>query len=135
MVFILVLGSVTPITYLFDYELQFTERVSEPAERSVFRAGIPHSPIAIDGDANFTLTASNEGWYGDGSSNSPFIIDGLDIDRGGGAGHCISIINTRVNFTIQNCVLTGANVSGAGIHMVNVTYGKLIENICRVPFN
>ncbi|MHA2302672.1 MAG: hypothetical protein ACXACD_17130, partial [Candidatus Thorarchaeota archaeon] len=68
----------------------------------------PHSNITIDGDANFSATALLEGWPGDGSPENPYIIDGLDIDLGGGVGHCISISNTRVNFTISNCTLTGA---------------------------
>jgi parallel beta-helix repeat protein len=92
-------------------------------------AGTPHAPIVINGDANFSATALAQGWPGDGTWWNPFIIDGLDIDRGGTGGHCINIANTRVNFTISNCILTGANVSGgAGINLENVTYGVLIGN-------
>ncbi|MHA2360169.1 MAG: hypothetical protein ACXAB5_07835, partial [Candidatus Thorarchaeota archaeon] len=61
----------------------------------------PHGTIVIDGDANFTATALLEGWPGNGSPEDPFIIDGLEIDRGGEVGHCISIINTRVSFIIR----------------------------------
>jgi len=130
LVFMLVIGNTMPVTDIFETNLQLNKEATEPKEMRVLRAGTPHAPIAIDGDANFTLTASNEGWPGDGSSGAPFIIDGLDIDRGGGAGHCITIINTRVNFTIQNCIFTGANVSGAGINIANVTNAELIRNIC-----
>jgi parallel beta-helix repeat protein len=100
-------------------------------DRTVHLSNTPHSPITIIGDQNFTDTALAEGWPGDGSSLDPFIIDGLDIDRGGVAGHCISIYNTRVNFTISNCNLTGATVSpGAGIFLRNVSYADITNNSC-----
>ncbi len=98
-------------------------------EKQIKIAGTPHTPIVIDGDANFSVTAANEGWLGDGSSGNPYIIDGLDIDVDGAAGHCINIINTRVNFTISNCILKGANTSAsAGVNLKNVTNGVLIGN-------
>ena len=91
--------------------------------------GTNHSPIIINGNVNFTNTAMDEGWIGDGSYETPFLITGLDIDLGGVAGHCIKISNTRVNFTIQNCNLTGAS-SGAGIFLENVSFGYLFNNTC-----
>ena len=103
--FILILGNILPISYYCDSNLLFGESISEPEEKGILLAGTPHAPIAIDGDINFSDTASAEGWLGDGSSGNPYIIDGLDIDSNGTGGHCISINNTRVNFTIQNCYL------------------------------
>jgi parallel beta-helix repeat protein len=112
----------------------------------------PHAAIGIDGDANFTATALLEGWPGDGSPKDPFIIDRLEIDLGGGEGHCIMIRNTRFSFTISNCNLTGANLAaapaaefvppireyprcilnvGAGIHLYNVSNGELVSNTCN----
>ncbi|MHA2135142.1 MAG: NosD domain-containing protein [Candidatus Thorarchaeota archaeon] len=80
-----------------------------------------------------SATASAEGWLGDGSAQTPYIIDGLDIDRGGGWDDCISISNTRVNFTISNCRIINAggppSSIPAGIRLRNVMNGKLLENI------
>jgi parallel beta-helix repeat protein len=91
----------------------------------------PHDPISIDGDSNFSHTALAEGWVGDGSVDTPYVIEGLEIDRGGGAGHCINISNTRVHFTIRHCNLTGATVNpGAGIYLNNVSYGTILSNTC-----
>ncbi|MHA2002970.1 MAG: right-handed parallel beta-helix repeat-containing protein [Candidatus Thorarchaeota archaeon] len=91
--------------------------------------------IAIDGDANFADTALREGWPGDGSPENPYIIESLDIDMGGAVGHCISIRNTRVNFTISNCNLTGTGPDflypGAGIRLENVINGELFNNNCN----
>jgi parallel beta-helix repeat protein len=111
-----------------------TWRSDNGAEQSGFlipSSFTPHAPITIIGDQNFTDTALTEGWQGDGSPQNPFVIDSLGIDRGGVAGHCISISNTRVNFTIRNCNLTGASVaSGSGIYLWNTTSGIIINNNC-----
>jgi len=126
---ILFLGLIMPAVDMDENNLHPTVSDSKLV-RNALRSGTPHAPIAIDGDVNFSVTASNEGWIGDGSSGDPYIIDGLDIDLSGAAGHCINITNTRVNFTIQKCILTGANITtGAGIYLENVTYGKLLGNI------
>ncbi|UCH03986.1 MAG: right-handed parallel beta-helix repeat-containing protein [Candidatus Thorarchaeota archaeon] len=94
-------------------------------------AGTPHSPIYIDGDGNFSATASAEGWSGNGSSLNPYIIDRLDIDLGGAPGHGISISNTRVHVVIRDCNLTGASVDpGCGIYLYNVSNSELINNTC-----
>ena len=101
----------------------------EVEQRSV-SSGTPHGPIVITSDANFAATALAETWPGNGSSSNPYIIDGLDIDRGGAAGHCISISNTAVYFIISNCSLTGANTtSGAGIYLAHVANGEIDNNI------
>jgi parallel beta-helix repeat protein len=103
----------------------------------------PDQPdIDIDGDANFSDIALLEGWPGDGSPENPFIIDGLNIDFSPDQddcgcfpwGECISISNTRVNFIIRNCNLTGARIAdisyGAGIYLQNVSNGVLVNNTC-----
>ena len=105
----------------------------------------PHGAIWIDGDANFSETALLEGWPGDGSAGNPYIIESLDIDLEGVGDlgswvNCISIVNTRVNFTIRNCNLTNVGgfcespsgiASGAGINLRNASNGKLVNNTCN----
>ena len=104
---------------------------SKSIQHEMLFAYTQHNPININGDTNFSETAFTEGWVGDGSSDYPYEILGLEIDRGGGIGHCINISNTRVNFTIQSCNLTGASVgSGAGIFLNNVSHGVLRNNTC-----
>lgn len=127
MAIILVLGSVMPILDFANTYSQGTDKDLLPERGYVQIGETPHDPIVIDGDANFSATALGEGWLGDGSSGAPYIIDGLTIDRGGAAGHCINISNTRANFTVQNCNLTGASAN-AGIFLSNVSHGFLINN-------
>jgi parallel beta-helix repeat protein len=108
-----------------------------------------HGVIEIDGNADFAATALQKGWPGDGTPENPYIIDGLDIDRGGEAGYCIYIKNTRVSFIMRNCRFTGAHEgpageygshlmltdflarSGAGILLFNVANGELVNNTCN----
>jgi parallel beta-helix repeat protein len=131
MLLLILAVDVTPVADLEGIAAQSTTMVSEPEKRGMFLAGTPHSRIVINGDTNFSDTALVEGWPGDGSPESPYIIDGLDIDLGGEYGHCISISNTRVSFTIRNCNLTRAigEEFGAGINLENVAHGKLVNNI------
>ncbi|MFX1266288.1 MAG: nitrous oxide reductase family maturation protein NosD, partial [Promethearchaeota archaeon] len=130
-------ASVAPVADLGRIAHQSTTMVSEPERRVMLVAGTPHGPIAIVGDASFSDTALLEGWDGDGSPESPYMIDGLDIDLGGGVGHCISISNTRVSFIITNCSFTGASwegPAGTGIFLETVTNGELVKNTFDVRF-
>jgi len=83
---------------------------------------VSHGVININGDTDFSDTATSESWEGDGSSGDPFIIDGYEIHSFVVA--LIIISNTRYHFEIQNCNLT---FSGSAIRLQNVTNG-LIEN-------
>jgi parallel beta-helix repeat protein len=125
--FILVLGNAMPIFDFADTYSETTYKDLLPEQGNIQIGETLHDPIEIDGNTNFSLTASVEGWPGDGSFGNPYIIDGLEIDRGGSAGHAISISNTRANFTIQNCNLTRASVN-AGIFLNNVSHGFLFNN-------
>ncbi|MFW9797824.1 MAG: right-handed parallel beta-helix repeat-containing protein, partial [Candidatus Thorarchaeota archaeon] len=130
---ILLLGNMIPVA---DSESRFigaNEAIDVPETRNLYLAGVPHAPIVIDGDANFSDTALIEGWSGNGSYGNPYIIDGLNIDLDSNTGHCISISNTMVYFTISNCYLVGANVdSGSGIYLENVQNGRIVDNFCQL---
>ena len=54
-------------------------------------SGSPHGSITIDGNGDFKLIAEAESWDGDGSEETPYIIEGFDFDRGGTDGSCIDI--------------------------------------------
>lgn len=132
LIFILALGCNMPVCSSWDPNSPMVGWNLEFSQQSVSTAGTSHAPIVIDGDLNFSANALVENWSGNGSSENPFIIYGLDIDRESSAGYCISISNTRVNFTIISCTLTGANVSlGAGIYLNNVRNARAVDNLCQ----
>ncbi len=123
--FTLVLGGITLAIDSEVNDLRSTEAPLEAERGPIGLAGTPHAPILINHDDNFT----QQGWPGSGTPEDPYVIEGLDIDLGGAPGDCISISNTRVNFTIRNCYLTGAAINeGSGVFLDNVSYGLVLNN-------
>jgi hypothetical protein len=78
---------------------------------------VPHDRIVIDGNGEFHAMAAKEGWTGDGSKQSPYLITGYEIDLAKTAGGAIEVHNTDVSFIIRSCYLHG------GIHNLGKDYG------------
>lgn len=94
-----------------------------------------HALIYIDGNANFTSTATGRGWPGDGSKFNPYLIEGLNftslassylkVDEG-----IIIVKNTNVYFQINNCFLN-RNAFSNGILLKNVSQGCILRNTIK----
>jgi parallel beta-helix repeat protein len=122
MVFVFILLNFMPVVLANDF-VSSMELQMVPANET-------HGPIVIDGDANFSATALAEGWVGDGSLESPYIIENYDISLGVTPEASIRIVNTRSNFTIRECNLVGpAATPSYGIYLENSTNGKIINNM------
>jgi parallel beta-helix repeat protein len=81
--------------------------------------------IRINSNAEFAQWASEMSWPGDGSSATPYIIEGYTIDARG-SDSCIFIGNTTVHFIIQYCILYNATPSGgAGIELYHMSNGVI----------
>ncbi|MGY5876759.1 MAG: right-handed parallel beta-helix repeat-containing protein, partial [Candidatus Thorarchaeota archaeon] len=94
--------------------------------RAVIKAYDLHSAIRIENDTDFLNQATTESWPGDGSEDTPFIIEGWNITADLGIG--ISISNTRYHFIIQDCLVTIDNgYSYYGINLFNATNGAILE--------
>ncbi len=70
-----------------------------------------HAPVSIYGDIQFNDTVQSEGWVGNGSAISPYIIENLYIEA---ISDCISIHGTTAYFIIRNCTFVKP-VSGYGV--------------------
>lgn len=90
------------------------------------------SPISID-DTNpssnwesFALAHIGDSWFTNatGTEGDPYIIDDVVINSG---INCISIQNSRANFTIKNSEFTNS-YPGQGIRLINVSYGHIENN-------
>lgn len=101
----------------------------------------PHDLIFIDGNANFSLTAAQEGWIGDGTPTNPFLIQGLKVTysnqlpfKVGGPGTLITIKNVDVHFKIKDNQIVGIPTPYViqpvltGILFVNVSNGEIIND-------
>ena len=80
-----------------------------------------HDHFYIVGDTDLAATAAVESWEGNGSPETPFLIQGYEINP---MEEDIHIENTRLHFKILDCNITGA---GLGISLDNVTNG-VIQN-------
>ncbi|MHA2160006.1 MAG: right-handed parallel beta-helix repeat-containing protein [Candidatus Thorarchaeota archaeon] len=124
--------SATPQTTLQEVEQMVNER--EFGDNIL--AGTPHGSIVIIGDGDFKIIAEAESWEGDGSEETPYIIEGFDFDRGGTDGNCIDITDTTAHFVIRNCSFTGATATDrAGISLVNVTNCEVSDNFFFTNYN
>lgn len=87
----------------------------------------PHSPIAIDGNLEFTVANGVTG--GSGTALDPYIIEGWEINASSKTG--IEIRNTDSFFVISDVFvhsgLNGSLMTHDGIYLYNVLNGK-IEN-------
>ena len=83
-----------------------------------------HSPITINGDNQFNSTAQSEGWEGNGTAISPYIIEKLHIES---SYECIRIYGTTVHFVIRNCTFLGSGAEWQiGITMQSVSNGTIM---------
>ncbi|MCY3412074.1 MAG: right-handed parallel beta-helix repeat-containing protein [Candidatus Heimdallarchaeota archaeon] len=80
--------------------------------------------IYIDGNANFTATASSHLWPGNGSIDDPIIIDGLDLH--GSEEMLFTLKNTDLFLKIQHSVF---NNSMYGIFLENVSHAEISDNV------
>lgn len=94
-------------------------------------------PIQIDdaatgiGANNWTWASSQFWCSGSGSFIAPYVIQNVTID-GLNTSSCISIVNSDVYFTIENCTLTNSGPSmgptEAGINLYNVNNSLIYDN-------
>ena len=88
-----------------------------------------HAPISIDGNSDFLGQASIEGWSGDGSPESPFIISGYRISDSDIEG--IKIWNVDCYWKITDCLIEGGAPYAYGIYLGNASNGVVSNNIIR----
>ena len=81
---------------------------------------VPHDPISVSGNAAFAA----QGWPGNGSQQSPYVIEGLEIVAG---ITCISIRNSNAYFIIRNCMLVQTDTEASSIWLSHVSNGA-VEN-------
>jgi len=89
-----------------------------------------HSPILIEGDSDFAMQAGLEGWPGNGSASSPFVISNYTLGLGA-PDYGVLINNTTVSFVIRDCVIT--NCQRAAMMLWNLTDGTVTSISLSAP--
>ncbi|MCK4757605.1 MAG: right-handed parallel beta-helix repeat-containing protein [Thermoplasmata archaeon] len=124
--------------------LMFTSMMIVPASMDYVEASVPvtttsglvpHAPIRIDSNADFTLANGvNNTGTGNGTVWNPWIIENWEVD-GNGLGDCIYVGNTTDYFQINNCSLLNASGvfsppynQSCGVNFYNVMNGRLFNN-------
>ncbi len=105
---------------------QNSDLVSVNTMRTTTLAYTEHGPIVITSDGDF----SAQGWPGEGTPESPYLIQGLNITHD---GTCIDISHTRAYFQIQDCYISSLDdKAGLGISLRQTGNGTvedcIIEN-------
>lgn len=77
-----------------------------------------HSSIIINGDADFTSQSITEGWQGNGTASSPYVIDNYTISS---LEYALSISQVSVSFVIRRCRLTSVFLYGPCVSLNNVS--------------
>ena len=88
-----------------------------------------NAPLDIRGDADLLNQASHFGWSGTGSSTNPIKISNLLIQQPG--SHLITMYNTQLYITIENCVFDGVDSQYDGLYFNNATHITLQGNIIK----
>ncbi|MBN1800015.1 MAG: right-handed parallel beta-helix repeat-containing protein [Candidatus Lokiarchaeota archaeon] len=94
------------------------------------------SPIYINDTGAFNWSwARTQDWCrtGNGSRDNPYVIENITIN-GKDASPCIEICDSNAYFIVRNCTLfnssLGGSASDAGLLLVNVSNGFIVDNNC-----
>jgi len=85
-----------------------------------------HGPILINGNVQFSTTATSEGWAGNGTTGNPYIIENYNITDS--SSNLIEILNTNVSFIIRNCFLDCVNGINHGIYLQGTENAVVLNN-------
>lgn len=81
-------------------------------------------PIVISGNDDFAAQAALEGWPGDGSSGTPYVIGSLNITIASETMLLVNVTDTSVYFRLESCLLVGGS---AAVYFDNVSYGSVVD--------
>jgi parallel beta-helix repeat protein len=84
-----------------------------------------HPSIDINSNQDFSNLALSEGWFGDGSAENPYIIEGYIFNQP--TDYQILIANVNLHFIIRNSFISNAIMGG--IQLNNVSNSLITNNI------
>jgi parallel beta-helix repeat protein len=87
---------------------------------------VTHDPIIIDSNDDF----ETQFWPGEGTFQSPYIIQGLEIT----GNICVDISQTTVNFEIRDCYLIASGAYGCGVELNELQNATIRNCIIDVSY-
>jgi parallel beta-helix repeat protein len=84
--------------------------------------------------SNWSVAAGYDWVSGSGTYSDPYIIENISIDAAGSRSG-ITISESNVYFEINNCTLTNSSTFYAGIQLINVTNGAILNNNLSSNYN
>lgn len=117
------------ITQSITTDIIVLERSLDEHESYKVSAYTDHSPILIDGNADFLSQASLEGWPGDGTPGNPVNISNYRISQT--SVDCIKMCNVDIHWRISNCLFEGGDPYASGLYFINASNGRFENNIIR----
>ena len=119
-IFVLIILA-TPAGFVLDNYQSIDETYSE-----TILSYVEHEVIVIENNTDFAYQASLEGWDGDGSSETPYVIEGYNITDN---GSCIDIRNVTVHFTIRNCFMNSSSMPmNPGVYLYNASHARIEDS-------
>ena len=124
LLFVLALLSISIVKNYIDGSV--TEELPDPQTRIAY---VESERIFISGNSEFHDKADVEGWAGDGSAASPYLIEDLQIQATVSEA-AISVGNTNLYFEIRSCYLWNESETyGIGITLFSVSNATLSDNL------
>lgn len=122
---------VTPLLLAGILPLAIDDEIETVISPISIKVNVPsyeeQTPILAYNDFDMDNYASALSWDGNGSPDTPYIIDGYNITSD---GTCIEIRHTTRAFEIRNCYLSSFSGShGTGIDIRNVTQAAIVDTV------
>ncbi len=99
----------------------------EPNQLNFFPIAANHDPILINGNSELAIFIENEGLSGEGTHDSPYIIEDFNIDASDENG--IDIQYTDAYLIIRNCTIDGEKYRNTGICLNNSSNINISNNV------
>ncbi len=126
MIFLFTYSSLSGVEGEEHFQSKLTEAGFRDGNISILQIEDQGTPILITNDIDFETQASLNKWEGDGSKETPYIINNLIIVTSLPTTNAIEIRNTNIHFIILNSTLTAFD--GTGIRLSKVSNGIILNN-------
>ena len=120
----------------FNYTLVVTDCAGNTASDQVLVEIIqylPHDIISITSDLEFATQASLDGWEGDGSSSTPYIIENYRIiSPGASPAILITWISEDTHYIIRNCRVSNFTSLEVNTGAIKLFRGQGVVSGCEI---